>query len=123
MEISSNINKYIYEFLDVAGNNENLYKRELIIEKCNKIKQDFFLPTARKVASKTLGSELVAVQPLNGPTGLIHYIDEYNENLYKRNLLIERTKKSSIYYYPNYINRFKSPGVYIRETDFSYVQL
>jgi hypothetical protein len=33
------------------------------------------LPISMKIAAKTLGTDLVAVQPLSGPSGMLNYID------------------------------------------------
>ena len=81
----------------VHPKNENVYKRELLIEKtafCIEVGA-FILPVARRVMANTIGNDLVAVQPLELPTGMLHYID-YNierKDLYKRVLLIETYKK------------------------------
>lgn len=36
---------------------------------------DYILPIAQRVAARTLGHDLVSVQPMNGPSGLFEYID------------------------------------------------
>lgn len=81
----------------VFPKNENVYKRELLIEKtdlCIKV-GEFRFPVARRVMANTIGNDLVAIQPLGLPTGMLHFID-YNterEDLYERVLLVETYKK------------------------------
>lgn len=36
---------------------------------------DFFMPIVQQVAAKTIGMDLVSVQPLPGPTGKLGYLD------------------------------------------------
>ena len=81
----------------VHPKNENIYKRELLIEKKSFCIEagTFTFPVARRVMANTIGNDLVSVQPMELPTGTLHYID-YNiehEDLYKRVLLIETYKK------------------------------
>ena len=81
----------------VFPKNENIYKRELLIEKksfCIDVGALTF-PVVRRVMANTIGNNLVSVQPMGLPTGMLHFID-YNterEHLYKRVLLIETHKK------------------------------
>jgi hypothetical protein len=77
---------------------DNIFKRELLFEKKKKFSFDFgtlTMPLVRRVFASTIGTDLVSVQPLSAPTGLLHYIDfEYEkENEYRRELLIEKYKK------------------------------
>jgi hypothetical protein len=80
----------------VHPKNENIYKRELLIEKksfCIEVGA-FTFPVARRVMANTIGNDLVSVQPMEPPTGIFHYIDSTeHEDLYKRVLLIETYKK------------------------------
>ena len=80
----------------VHPKNENIYKRELLIEKksfCIEVGA-FTFPVARRVMANTIGNDLVSVQPMELPTGTLHYIDSTeHEDLYKRVLLIETYKK------------------------------
>lgn len=104
---------------------DDLYKREILLEKFNEeVNLDFVFPIARRIATQTIGLDIASVQPLGLPTGLLFYNDNEPENLYKRKLIIERKERKGFSYYPNYhLNRFKPPGVYIRETDFSTFDL
>lgn len=78
-----------------------VYKREILLEKYKEKKQtfeggDILLPLVRRVAATTLGQELVSVQPLPQPTGLLFYVDYGDleeENIYKRTLLTEKMKR------------------------------
>lgn len=78
-----------------------IYKREILLEKYKEKKQtfegdDIILPLARRVAATTLGQELVSVQPLSQPTGLLFYVDYdglEKENVYKRIVLVEKMKR------------------------------
>ena len=75
----------------VHPKNENIYKRELLIEKksfCIEVGA-FTFPVARRVIANTIGNDLVSVQPMELPAGILHY----HEDLYKRVLLIETYKK------------------------------
>lgn len=97
--------------------NENIYKRELLLETRKKIsKFDFptLLPLSVSVAHQTIGNDLVAVAPMDLPTGQLFYFDHNyeHENMYKRKVLLEKCKKRTI---------FRSPGVYTREVDISVV--
>jgi hypothetical protein len=41
---------------------------------------DIFLPIARSIAASTIGSDLVSVKPMGGPTGTLMYMDyQYGE--------------------------------------------
>ena len=78
----------------VYPKNENIYKRELLIEKIQSFCIEdgtFTFPIARRVMASTIGNDLVYVQPMELPAGILHY-HEY-EDLYKRVLLIETYKK------------------------------
>lgn len=107
----------------LTGVNENLYKRKLLTEKCT-ASYDGILPLARIVVAQTIGLDLVPVQPMSAPTGLLTYLD-YNpesENLYKRKLLVEIYKKPKKPYRPSYLGgrtRFVSPGIYTKEQDYT----
>ncbi len=46
------------------------------------------LPLSMKIAANTLGTDLVAVQPLSGPSGLLNYID-FNYQVPRDHLGIE----------------------------------
>lgn len=50
------------------------------------------LPIARPIFARTLASELVSVQPLSLPTGLLFYMesDTIREDVFKRIVLIEK---------------------------------
>tara|TARA_R110001606_G_C15241484_1_gene636301 strand:- start:479 stop:814 length:336 start_codon:yes stop_codon:yes gene_type:complete len=93
------MNNSFYKFMDewcnlVFPKNENLYKRELLLEKVGQ-KLIVPLPLSVRPIATTLATDLVPVEPLNLPTGTIFYID-YNserEDLYNRVLLIETYKK------------------------------
>lgn len=80
----------------VYPKNKNIYKRELLIEKKFCIEAGAFtFPVARRVMANTIGNDLVSVQPLELPTGTLHYVDCNIErkDSYKRMLLIETYKK------------------------------
>lgn len=48
--------------------------------KSNEIDYNFAMPIVRRVMAATVGQDLVAVQPLNGPTGHLFYLDhQYGE--------------------------------------------
>ena len=104
--VYENLNKWkslIYQ--DKKNENEKfLYKRELLIEVYKKktdIDFSFSMPLIRQVAAQTIGLDLVSFQPLSLPTGNLFYFDfEYNEpeNLYIRNLLMEKNKKTESRY-------------------------
>jgi hypothetical protein len=75
---------------------DNFFKRELLVEVYKpEYNIDFGLPIARQVAARTVGLDLVSVQPLSAPAGLFFYMDSdfETENLYKRNILIEKMEK------------------------------
>ena len=48
--------------------------------KSNEIDYNFAMPIVRRVMAATVGQDLVAVQPLKGPTGHLFYLDhQYGE--------------------------------------------
>jgi hypothetical protein len=75
-----------------------IYKRELLIEIKPKYNIDFGFPIARQVVARSVGLDLVSVQPLSAPTGLLFYMDfdfeDFElENIYKRIILVEKIEK------------------------------
>jgi hypothetical protein len=74
------------------GKKPNVYKRELLVEKRKYILEGI-LPLTRRIMARTLASELVAVKPMSLPTGTLFGLDIEPENLYKRILLVEKTKQ------------------------------
>jgi hypothetical protein len=102
--MDSAVYKYLKDWGNLIKKEEKknvIYKREILLEKYKEKKQtfegdDIILPLARRVAATTLGQELVSVQPLPQPTGLLFYIDYdglEKENVYKRNVLVEKMKR------------------------------
>lgn len=103
--MNSSIYKILNDWASLVDNeknkNSNVYKKELLVEKYKEKKVYFSgdtvaLPLARRVAATTLGQELVSVQPLSQPTGILFYMDyEYErENVYKRIVLVEKMVKA-----------------------------
>lgn len=97
--------------------NPNLYKRKLLLERCREELCEFgdfgniMFPIVRRVFAQTLANDLVSVQPLALPTGMLGFLD-YNyepKNLYKRELMLEKYNRKN--------NIFKSPGVYTVDRD------
>lgn len=44
--------------------------------------QEFYFPIFQQVAARTMGMDLVSVQPMKAPTGILNYLDYvYNNNL------------------------------------------
>lgn len=59
-------------------------------------KSPLWFPIIEKIAARTLGMDLVAVQPMSQPTGLLNFIPEYNvtgntnARTYDRNIMIQQ---------------------------------
>jgi len=63
------------------------------------------LPLVRRVFVQTTALDLVSVQPLSQPTGLLFYMDEVEkENVYKSKVIIEKHKNICVRTYPVYDN-------------------
>lgn len=75
----------------------SLYKR--FFKKEKKTISPYFnsiaLPIARPIFARTLAQDLVSVQPLSLPSGLLFYMDSntlYREDVFKRVVLVEKYK-------------------------------
>jgi len=61
------------------------------LEEC--VKEVFTFPTATQVTAKTMGSQLVPVQPMAGPSGKIMYLDYKYKGIQKRKNAVRKRKK------------------------------
>jgi len=98
--MDSNVYKNFMDWYNlISDKKENkkdfIYKRELLIEVKPKYNIDFSFPIIRQVVARTVGLDLVSVQPLSEPTGLISYMnfDFEPKNLFKRIILVEKIEK------------------------------
>ena len=115
---------FIGDYWPDLKENDNKFKRVLLIEKCKKrnwrndpiilgtkghtilepglvwvpyiplLETQAILPISNRVQARTLAQELVSVQPLAVPTGLLNYVDFVYSESENRKLLTEKIKIS-----------------------------
>lgn len=70
--------------IDVEEELTRLLTEELSREIDREIIANIALPMVRRVSARTLGQDLVPVQPLGGPVGIIDYLDfQYGDYSFK----------------------------------------
>lgn len=68
--------------IDVEQELTNMLAREISQEIDNQIFDNIVFPITRRIFARTIGEDLVAVQPLEPPRGLLYFIDlKYDENI------------------------------------------